>query len=370
MEEYNSLNVFSNGRKVGTLALYRNMLCAFEYSGEWIADGYTISPYSLPLRKQVYLPKYDPFDGLFGVFCDSLPDGWGRLLVDRMLLSKGIRPDRLSALDRLAIVGSTGMGALEYRPEYGLMSSAQIRDYDSYAAECRKMLETDYSSDLDTLFALGGSSGGARPKIMTKIDGEDWIIKFPSSSDSPEIGRMEYEYNLCAGKCGIEVPKIRLFESKKCSGYFGCRRFDKNQKKRIHMASVSGLLEVSHRVPALDYDSLHKLTLNLTKDYEEVWKMFRLMCFNIFAHNRDDHSRNFSFLFDGGRWTLSPAYDLTYSNSIGGEHATSVNGNGRDPGLKEIMEIAGKIMLPYTEARENAEEIREIVENDLAEWLR
>ena len=269
----------------------------------------------------------------------------------------------------MAIVGSTGMGALEYSPEYRLMTSAQIHDYDKYAAECKALLETDYSSDLDTLFALGGSSGGARPKIMTQIGKEDWIIKFPSSSDSPEIGRMEYEYALCAGKCGVDVPEVQLFDSKRCSGYFGCKRFDRKQGQRVHMVSVSGLLETSHRIPALDYDSLHKLTFNLTKNYAEVWKMFRLMCFNVFAHNRDDHSRNFSFLYDVDKWKLAPAYDLTYSNSIGGEHATSVNGNGRNPGLKEILEIAGKIGLSAPKAKETAEKIQELVEQNLSEWI-
>ena len=213
MEKYSSLNVFSDDKKIGTLALYRNYLCAFEYSDEWLSAGFSLNPYSLPLRRQVYIPKFDPFDGLFGVFNDSLPDGWGKLLVDRMLQAKGMQPENIGVLERLAIVGSAGMGIMEYRPEYNLMSSAQIRDYDGYASECRKLLETNYTDDLDTLFKLGGSSGGARPKIMTEIDGEGWIIKFPSSFDSPDIGLMEYEYSRCAAKCGIEIPEVRLFDS-------------------------------------------------------------------------------------------------------------------------------------------------------------
>ena len=369
MEKYSYLNVFSEGRRVGTLAIYHNRLCAFEYSAEWLEGGYSISPYSLPLRKQVFIPSYDPFDGLFGVFNDSLPDGWGRLLVDRMLLSNGMHPEELGPLERLAIVGGSGMGALEYRPEFSLMSSADISDYDRFAAECRRLLETDYSPDLDSLFALGGSSGGARPKIMTEIDGEDWIIKFPSSGDADDIGMMEYMYSLCAKKCGIEVPEVRLFPSRKCEGYFGCRRFDRVGSKRIHMISVSGLLETSHRIPALDYEALLRLTLNLTKDYSEVWKMFRLMCFNVFAHNRDDHSRNFSFIFEDGRWRLSPAYDLTYSNSIGGEHATCVHGNGRSPDISDILAVAGIMELPAEKAKETAESIRDMVHSDLHKWL-
>lgn len=170
---------------------------------------------------------------------------------------------------------------------------------------------------------------------MTKIDGEDWIVKFPASLDDPNIGLAEYQYSLCAKKCGIEMAETRLLPSRQCEGYFGTKRFDRvalnGHVKRIHMLSVSAILEVSHRIPSLDYNTLMALTLELTKDYSEVEKMYRLMCFNVFAHNRDDHSKNFTFLYDTekGGWRLAPAYDLTYSNSIGGEHATCINGNGK-----------------------------------------
>lgn len=137
------------------------------------------------------------------------------------------------------------------------------------------------------------------------------------------------------------------------------------------MVSVSGLLETSHRIPNLDYDILMKLTLKLTNDFEEVKKMYRLMCFNIFAHNRDDHSKNFSFLYNEikRKWELSPAYDLTYSNSIGGEHATTVAGNGKNPTIKDILKVAENIGLKKDESEKIALEIKKIVENDLKEYL-
>lgn len=102
------------------MALYRKHLAAFQYSEEWIADGFSISPFSLPLGKKVFVPQILPFDGIFGVFEDSLPDGWGRLLVDRQLLKHNINPIETESLDRLAIVGSLGMGALQYVPEFDL----------------------------------------------------------------------------------------------------------------------------------------------------------------------------------------------------------------------------------------------------------
>ena len=377
MNKIKSLQVFYNEKKVGTLALMKNNIVAFEYDSNWITNGFSISPFSLPLKKQVFIPRIDPFDGLYGVFSDSLPDGWGRLLVDRMLNSQNINPREISQIDRLAIVGETGMGALSYKPEYNLLEDKDYQeDYDNLALSCKKILNTEYSADLDKLFKLGGSSGGARPKILTKIDNEDWIIKFPSSLDDSNIGKLEYLYSVCAKKCKIDIPETKLFPSKISSGYFGIKRFDRKKLstgaiRKLHMISVSGLLETSHRIPNLDYNDLMQLTLNLTKSFEEVEKLFRLMCFNVFSHNRDDHSKNFSFIYneDLNKWELSPAYDLTYSYTINGEHATTINGNGVNPGLNDILKVAEKIGLDKKKAEKIAIEIKEIVKKDLEIFL-
>ena len=377
MNKIKSLQVFYNEKKVGTLALMKNNIVAFEYDSNWITNGFSISPFSLPLKKQVFIPRIDPFDGLYGVFSDSLPDGWGRLLVDRMLNSQNINPREISQIDRLAIVGETGMGALSYKPEYNLLEDKDYQeDYDNLALSCKKILNTEHSADLDKLFKLGGSSGGARPKILTKIDNEDWIIKFPSSLDDSNIGKLEYLYSVCAKKCKIDIPETKLFPSKISSGYFGIKRFDRKKLstgtiRKLHMISVSGLLETSHRIPNLDYNDLMQLTLNLTKSFEEVEKLFRLMCFNVFSHNRDDHSKNFSFIYneDLNKWELSPAYDLTYSYSINGEHATTINGNGVNPGLTDILKVAEKIGLDKKKAEKIAIEIREIVKKELEIFL-
>lgn len=374
MEQYKSLEVWLGSERVGTLATYQGHFVAFEYADGWIKNGFSISPITLPLVKKVYIPKIDPFDGLFGVFSDSLPDGWGRLLVDRMLLREHIDPHTVDMLNRLAIVGETGMGALTYRPAHKMQSEQAQMEYDRLAEECRRILESEYSDDLDALFALGGSSGGARPKILTKIGGEDWIVKFPASIDRPDIGLTEYRYAQCAKKCGIEMAETRLFPSDQCEGYFGTKRFDRVRKEdgsaeRIHMLSVSALLEVSHRVPNLDYNHLMTLTLELTKDYSEVEKMYRLMCFNVFAHNRDDHSKNFSFLYDTEkqRWKVAPAYDLTYSNSLGGEHATCINGNGKNPDMTDILAVADRIGIAKSKAKKVAEHVRESVREELGD---
>lgn len=358
-------------RKVGTLAVTPDFLVAFEYDPDWIRDGFSISPLSLPLHGGVFLPKkYDPFDGLFGVFADSLPDGWGRLLVDRLLQKENIRPAEVDSVNRLAIVGTSGMGSLTYQPEHMLSDHLTGMSLDQIAEECQKLFSTNDSKNLDELFLLGGSSGGARPKIFYQLDGDEWIVKFPSSIDRPDIGKQEYDYSLCAKRCGIEMPETRLLPSKLGAGYFAVKRFDRNHGRRIHMVSVSALLETSHRIPNLDYHILMQLAMKLTGSYEEVEKLYRLMCFNVFAHNRDDHSRNFSYLYDQDGWHLSPAYDLTYSNSLGGEHATTVDGNGRNPGLKELLAVAKKVKFDSKKAKQIAEQIQEIVHEDLRCYLK
>lgn len=199
---------------------------------------------------------------------------------------------------------------------------------------------------LDELYHLGGTSGGARPKIMTNLNQEDWIIKFPAHVDRPDSGKMEYDYSLCAKKCGITMSETRLFSSEKCSGYFGTKRFDhiteQGEMKKVHMLTAAALLELDFQQPSLDYHELMKLTKILTQnDPFDVENLFRRMCFNVFAHNRDDHSKNFSYLYDEvhDKWHLSPAYDLTYSNTYYGEHTTSVDGNGRNPGKKELLAV-------------------------------
>ena len=247
------------------------------------------------------------------------------------------------------------------------METAHAEDLDQIAQECQKILETESSDDLDRLFNLGGSSGGAQPKILTTYEGEDWIIKFPSSLDSREIGLIEFEYAQCAKACGIEMAETKLFSSRRCQGYFGTKRFDREKDegakiKKIHMVSAGGLLETSHRIPNLDYHLLMKLTQIMTGSFEEIEKLYRLMCFNVFAHNRDDHARNFSYLYDEekGVWKLSPAYDLTYSSSIGGEHATCVNGNGKNPGMEDILAVAENASISSAKAQKIARDVQEI----------
>lgn len=367
MKESKQLTVKYRGRTVGILAETKNGYGAFQYDREWVRNGFSISPFSLPLEERVFLPKTDVFEGLFGVFSDSLPDGWGRLLVDRMLRKKGVQPAAVRAVTRLGIVGSSGMGALEYEPELWPQEEKENFDLEQLAKECEQIFQDKECSNLDELFRLGGSPGGARPKVLVRVEHEPWLVKFPSPYDEPSIGKEEYNYMNCAALCGITVPETRLFPSATCEGYFGVKRFDRVGERKLHMITASGLLETSHRIPNLDYHDLMRLTYILTKDSRQMEELYRRMCFNVFAHNRDDHSKNFSFLYDETemRWKLTPAYDLTYSNSMNGEHATSVNGNGKNPELVDLLAVGRATGMSGKKLRSIAEEIREQVEKML-----
>ena len=371
---------FQSDKRRGISQEKLSQLSGVSYNDEWIENGFSISPFSLPLKKQVFIPVKPYFNGLFGVFADSLPDAWGNVLLNRILRKNHINPDEITVLDRLAIVGNYGMGALTYKPEYVLKAEAGFTDLDELMQQCQKILDTEYTEDienLDDLYLMGGTSGGARPKIMTEIDGESWIIKFPSRFDGMSVGKMEYDYAKCAVQCGIDMPETRLFPSEKCPGYFGTKRFDRHDDgKRVHMLTAAALLELDFNQPSMDYHALMKLTKILTRDNShDMENMYRRMCFNVFAHNYDDHSKNFSFLYDEktGMWRLSPAYDLTYSNTYYGEHTTTVDGNGTDPDKKELMAVGTAAGLSSKKCEMIADKIRDCVEEMLGTdyvWLR
>lgn len=355
----NGLEVLLGDRRVGLLARTREGLVAFQYDHDWLVDGFSLNPYSLPLTSEVFVPDWQPFDGLFGAFNDSLPDGWGALLLDRMLRREGIVPSEVDQLARLAIVGDSGRGALSYRPQASFDVASVPTDLDELARWCAEILADQPIDDLDAVYAAGGSSGGARPKAYVRDDDGYWIVKFPSSMDPKDIGPQEYAYAEAARDCGIDVPEVRLFPSAVCGGYFGTRRFDvRVDGTRRHMLTASAIVEVSHRTPALDYESLFQISAFLTGSQHEARRLFRLMCFNVFAHNRDDHSNNFTWLCDDGRWALSPAYDLTYSDGMSGQHMTSILGNGR-PGMDDVMALVREVGLPSAWSSRVAREIRD-----------
>ena len=353
MNEVEVIEIFMKQVRVGRMALTPDGLCGFEYDTEYLKTGSSISPYFLPLKSGLIVARQDPFNGNFGVFDDSLPDGWGSLLLDRFLREKKVDPYKLSILQKLALIGSTGRGALEYYPDKSIMKGDEFLDFDKLAAEVEKILSDNESGDsVDMLYKYGGSSGGARPKVFAGIDGRQWLVKFKASSDPANVGEIEYKYSLLAKECGIYMPETRLFEGK----YFGVERFDRTAGGKVHTISAAGLLHANYRIPSLDYSILLRVCLNLTKDMEQVYRLFRLMVFNVVISNRDDHAKNFAFQLIDGAWKLSPAYDLLPSSGFNGYHTTTVNGTG-EPVLSDIIAVAAEVGISKQGAMQIVDEV-------------
>ncbi len=358
MNNLKTIEVWMNDVKVGRIALTPESLCAFEYDAAYLKEGQSISPFFLPLQHEVFIAKRNPFNGGFGVFDDSLPDGWGSLVLDRYLKNKGINPSKLTIIQRLALVGNNGRGALEYRPDWSEMPISDSLTYDQIATETAKILSSHlYVDSIETLYKYGGSPGGARPKIFAKIDGKEWLVKFKANNDPSNIGQIEYEHSLLAVKCGINMPETRLFEG----NYFGVQRFDRTESGKIHTVSAAGLLHANYREPSLDYESLLKLCHVLTKNMEEVYALFRLMVFNVAIQNRDDHAKNFSFQLINGEWKLAPGYDLLPSPGFNGFHTTTINNNG-EPTQQDIIIVAKKNGLNKQRAISIIEEVNNCVQ--------
>ncbi len=366
------LNVFLNSygvrRTVGLLA-ERNGRIYFEYAPEFLDSGIELSPFKLPLRAGVFEDPKRTFDGLFGLFNDSLPDGWGCLLLDRLLRRSGRSYKTISPLDRLSLIGANPMGALEYEPAEENAEIPGNVELDSLSGEIRRVQEGEESDVLEELCEMNGSSGGARPKIVawvsddrkTMIHGgvsapegfSPWIIKFSEKNDPQSAGELEYRYSVAARKAGINMPETWLFPLKNGGGCFGVRRFDRTPDGKVPVHTACGLLHASHRYPTLDYEGLLKLTSVLTRNHADVEEMVRRMIFNVRSGNRDDHSKNFSFLLTSKyEWRLAPAYDLTPSSGMNGEHTAAVNGKGRNISDSDLIAAAGTCGVAESRVRE------------------
>lgn len=355
------VNVFLRNEEatpVGTLVLTSNNICAFEYDKEWLVDGFSISPFELPLRPGVFTAQPQPFEGGFGVFDDSLPDGWGMLVLDRYLKKQGINLRDLSLLDRLSIVGTAGRGALEFQPAQDILNETSRLDFDVLAREAKKILENNdyYGNGIEEFQLRGGSPGGARPKVFTTYQDKEWLVKFPAINDPKDIGKVEYEYSLLAKKCGIEMPETRLFENK----YFGVERFDRRDGKKIHVVSMAGLIRADYRIPSIDYNHIFKVARIISNDSRELWKIFRLMVFNYLIENKDDHAKNFAFIHKDGKWRFAPAFDILPSYGLNGYHTTSIN-DSITPSDEDLIELAVKHTLDKSKAQEILSSMRSII---------
>jgi len=351
----------------------------FKYNADFVKRGLEISPIKLKLNNLINAADPIPFEGLYGVFADSLPDGWGKLLLDRALTSRGVIVDAITVLDRLAYVGSSGMGALTYKPELEQEELEVFEvELDKIAKATNQIISGSATDVLDDLFKLGGSSGGARPKILVGYnskteniigsnqtlpnDYDHWLIKFPSSFDRLDIANIEFAYYKMALDAGIEMSESKLFKGLSGQSYFGTKRFDRIGNKRLHLHSAAGIMHDNFRLSNIDYGDLMDCAFQLERDVRAYEKILRLAAFNVFAHNRDDHSKNFAFLMDAdGTWKVAPAYDLTFSTSGRGMHSTSVARESKNPTSKHLMEL-GKYF-DIKDANKIIEEVQAVVFN-------
>ena len=349
----------------------------FKYSDAYLEAGKNLSPNQLKFHDNPQTTKEKPFNGLFGVFADSLPDAWGYLLMKKRLSADSIAIESLNALDHLTFAGKNSMGALHYKPSVELEQEAIEINLDKLNNNISEVLSGKSSVVIDDMFGRGGSPGGARPKIYAgynpKTDSlisgianlpeeyEHWIIKFAANEDSKDIANIELAYYKMALDSGIEMSECRVFNSDAGNSYFGTKRFDRVGNDKLHMLSAAGLLHDDYEHSTLDYGNLIFQAKKLTNNAQAAEQMFRRTVFNVLSHNRDDHSKNFAFLMNAeGVWSLAPAYDLTFSSSSQGYHSTACAKNYVDPGSKELLELAN--VFSINKAKGIIDEIKGIVD--------
>ena len=339
--------------KVGTL-LDRGRETAFEYDSEFAARGLNPSPFRLPVKNGATIYDFSGGMDTFGMFEDSLPDGWGRRLLDMQFLKEHGRAP--TVLERLSAVGSSGMGALIYEPSASVECTTGF-DLPSIADSAMDFDAGKAEEVLPEVRRAGGSSGGARPKAFIGYnpatnevcaeaedlpDGfEHWIVKFNTRAEGDKAGEMEFEYYQKALAAGVEMMPSRLIETA-AGKFFATKRFDRGDHgERLHLATAAGLLHADFRIPGEEYATLFKLTDALTRDYSQKLELFRRVCLNVHYHNRDDHLKNFGFLMDSqGRWRLAPFYDFTRSMGPNGWHTLSVAGEGANPSDDDLRRLA------------------------------
>lgn len=368
-------------QKVGRLGA-REREVVFEYDRDFMARGLELSPYRLPVGPGIVAGDPLLWDGLMGLFEDSLPDGWGRLLMDRRATKAGVPAGTLGPLDRLAMVGARAMGALVYEPEVELEPPTVV-SLPEVAAEVETVLEGARGPDLERLIALGGSPQGARPKVLVQVSADGratfgsrlavagatpYLVKFRARDDDVHAGTLEHAYMRMAAAAGIDVPETTMLaRTGRHPGFFAIRRFDRpgedddrRGRRKVHVHTLSGLLHAPHTLPSVTYRDLLLVARELTGREASVAEMFRRACFNVLAHNRDDHPRNFAFLMDeAGDWRPSPAYDLTLSSGPGGEHSMLVGREGAHPTRDDLFELAESVRLK--QFRRVYDEVRDAV---------
>ena len=374
------------GRTIGAVSSQDgDEVAAFEYDPAFAQSGIEVSPLVMPLSRRVYrFPELsrETFLGLPGLLADSLPDRFGNALIDAWLASQGRQPASFNAVERLCYTGERGMGALEFAPITGPGAKQTRRiEVDQLVALASEVLS--HRNNLQTSFAeagkeealrdilrVGTSAGGARAKaviawnpvtnevrsgqVQADAGFEYWLLKFDGVSgnkdkeleDAKGYGVIEFAYYLMARDCGIEISECRLFEENG-RRHFMTRRFDRLPGgEKLHMQSLCALAHYDFNLAgAYSYEQALLVMRQLSLPMQAIEQQFRRMVFNIVARNQDDHVKNIAFLMDKqGSWSLSPAFDMTYSfNPTGAwtaSHQMTMNGKRDNFSLDDFKACA------------------------------
>lgn len=357
---------------------------SFEYDTDFLNSGIEVSPLRMPLAKNIYeFPALtgEPFYGMPGLVADSLPDKFGNAVIEQWLMSLGKSLSDFTAIDRLCYTGKRGMGALEYVP-----ASTDIKDIDEninvqemvkFASDIladREGISLKAKDNLtySQLVQVGSSAGGARAKAIIAWNEETnevrsgqaqlgtgydyWLMKFDNVikngdhglEDKPEYTLIEYAYYLMAKKAGVTMNECRLYESAG-EHHFMTKRFDRENGRKLHMQSLGALAHISYQEPGIcGYELAAMYMKEVGISYKEIEQFYRRMVFNCLAVNQDDHVKNISFLMDrNGKWSLSPAYDITFSynptNKWLRAHQMTVNGKTAGIELSDLLEAGSKM---------------------------
>ena len=388
------------GKRIAYIDLDKNGCVNFEYDEEFQKSNIQLSPIMMPLSNEVYVfPELlsDSFKGAPGLIADSLPDKFGNAVIDRWLANHKRTPESFNVIERLCYIGKRGMGALEYKPAISEDYSEKIEinelvDLANDVLQNRNSININTEQDdaINQLFLVSSSAGGARAKAIIAWNKEKsiiksgqidagkgfdyYLIKFDgvenngdhNLNDSKGYTQVEYAYYLMAKDAGIEMMPSELFEEHG-RYHFITKRFDRINGEKIHTQTFGSMCHIDYNIPRLaSYEMLALRCMELDIPQNQIEELFRRMVFNVLAINNDDHVKNFSFLMNKeGVWSLSPAYDLTYSfdprNLWLSKHQMTINGKGEDIKLDDLLSCAKVMRINKAKAIKIINEVKTII---------
>ena len=396
-------DIYLWGQHAGTVAWDENYQTAsFEFTPAFASGQLDISPLMMPVRqRQIYqFPSLnkDTFIGLPGLLADALPDAFGKALLDKWLTSVG--RTFANPVERLCYQGKRSMGALEFVPaQDNYLEQGTKLEIDSLVEVAREVLDEKNKLDVNVnedtkeaianIIRVGTSAGGQRAKAVIaynentgevrsgQIDVPDgfshWLLKLDGVTnaelgDPKHYGQIEYVYYLMARAAGINMTECRLLEENG-RAHFMTRRFDRlSGNEKVHMQTLCGMAHYDYKMlHAYSYEQAFQVMRRLRLPYSQAEEMFRRMVFNVIARNQDDHTKNISFLMDkSGRWSLSPAYDMSWSYNPKGawtsKHQMSINGKWDDITRADLLTLAKNVNIKQADA------IIEQVKDGVSRW--